>query len=295
MSEITPFDFNGHAVRVITIDGEPWWVVLDVCKAMGIENASMAAARIKEHNLSSTEVVDSAGRRNPRTVIINEPGLMQLIMRSDVPAAEPFQEWVYEDVLPTIRRTGSYSVTSPAPVSALDALAGMVEALREQERAVLEMKRAGEATRQLAQAAHDAAELAHFTAQDAVKMINEDVQSFAVHTDDALESLAADVADLKELSPVTAPLLLTLRDVAHAYDPSGKVGQNKMAKILKDTGILFEDHQGGYRIHQPWIGKGWGKDEFEPWQNGKGWAWVTKFTPAGLAEIMRRLRAGQDH
>lgn len=270
MPEITPFDFNGHAVRVIMIDGEPWWFAQDVCDRLDLRIDAVMSALSDYEKFSST-----IGESDILTYLISESGVYSTIFRSRKPEAEEFKRWVTHEVLPSIRRTGGYSVKPPAPVSALDALAGMVEALREQERATAAIKREQEEARREREGIN------HNLLQ---------ISDHVIEQSSVIGDLAADVADLKELAPVTAPLLLTLRDVAHAYDPAGGVGQNKMAKILHEAGILFKDHQSGWRIHQEWFKRGWGRDEFEPWQNGRGWSWVTKFTPAGLAEIMRQLR-----
>jgi prophage antirepressor-like protein len=126
MSEITPFDFQGNSVRVITIDGEPWWVAADVCAAVGIVDAR-------------DPVVDSAGRRNPTTWVINESGLYELIIRSDKPEARSFRRWVTAEVLPQIRKTGSYSVK---PMTPGELLVQQAQMMLDQERrtTVLEAK-----------------------------------------------------------------------------------------------------------------------------------------------------------
>jgi anti-repressor protein len=254
VQEITPFDFNGHAVRVITIDGEPWWFASEVAgpKVLGFGNPRDAVATHVDGEDRNTVALADGTRGNPNVTIINESGLYALIFGSTLPSAKEFKRWVTGTVLPAIRKTGSYAVEL-APVDDL-ALAKQIIKAIETDRARL----AAIEQRQEAQ-------------------------------DDQVESLAADVADLKELAPITSPVLLTLRDVAHALDPSGVIGQNKVAKILKDEGIIFKDHQSGWRIHQDWFKRGLGSDGYEQWQNGNGWSWVTKFTPRGVAEILRRL------
>lgn len=109
MSEIEPFDFNGSDVRVLMIDREPWWVTADVCAVLGIVNARDAATRLDSDDVGSADVVDSAGRRNPNTNIVNESGLYELIIRSDKPEARVFRRWITSEVLPQIRETGRYA------------------------------------------------------------------------------------------------------------------------------------------------------------------------------------------
>ncbi len=113
-SAVQPFTFpvTGEAVRVVTIDGEPWFVAVDVATILGYANTRKAIndhvpARHQKGN-DSFPLADLG--LHPQTKLISEAGLYRLVMRSDVPLAEPFQDWVTDDVLPSIRRTGSYSV-----------------------------------------------------------------------------------------------------------------------------------------------------------------------------------------
>lgn len=127
IGSVVPFDFGGLRVRVILRDGEPWWVAADVCAVLEIVNVSDALSRLDEHDIGQAEVVDSAGRRNPNARIVNESGLYELVIRSDKPAARPFRRWVTSEVLPAIRKTGSYAI---APRDDLDVVQGMIDAIR---------------------------------------------------------------------------------------------------------------------------------------------------------------------
>lgn len=114
LSPIQAFAFEGHNVRVIMIDGEPWWVAADVCAVLGIAQPANAVARLETDDLRQAEVIDTLGRRQ-QTNVINESGLYDLIIRSDKPAARPFRRWVTSEVLPAIRKTGVYAVTALSP------------------------------------------------------------------------------------------------------------------------------------------------------------------------------------
>ncbi|MBU2755225.1 hypothetical protein HFU84_08505 [Acidithiobacillus sp. CV18-2] len=124
MQEIIPFEYEGRNVRVITDDaGEPWWVAVDVCKALGLDNARQALSRL-DNDEKTTVIIDDGlieqGLSNnaPGTSLnlINEPGLYRLIMTSQKAEAKSFQRWVTHEVLPTLRKTGSYSMpTTAAP------------------------------------------------------------------------------------------------------------------------------------------------------------------------------------
>lgn len=127
MSNIVPFDFNGNAVRVIEDkDGGIWFVAKDVCDILGYTNTTMAVQQHCKHpelfKANDPLVLDVPSRG---LTIINEPDLYRLVMRSMMPEAEAFERKVMEEILPSIRKTGSYaapSASTPTPfVAALDA------------------------------------------------------------------------------------------------------------------------------------------------------------------------------
>ncbi|QGZ16867.1 anti-repressor Ant [Mycobacterium phage Phaded] len=90
-------------VRVVSIDGEPWFVAADVCRALGIVNPSQAVARLDDDERAMSDI------GLPMSVnVVNEGGLYSLILRSDKPQAKAFKRWVTHEVLPTIRKTGGY-------------------------------------------------------------------------------------------------------------------------------------------------------------------------------------------
>lgn len=104
MNEITTLNYEGSNVRMIEKDGEPWWVLTDVCKVLQLSNPSIVAQRLDDDERSKSNL----GRQGEAT-IISESGLYAVILRSDKPQAKPFRKWVTSEVLPSIRRTGSYT------------------------------------------------------------------------------------------------------------------------------------------------------------------------------------------
>lgn len=104
---VTPFDFHGFPVRVIDEgNGEPWFIAKDIAEALGYANTSKAInAHCKAVNTCHTEM----GGQVRAVQIIPERDLYRLVMKSKLPAAEQFEEWVVGQVLPTIRKTGSYT------------------------------------------------------------------------------------------------------------------------------------------------------------------------------------------
>ena len=108
MSNIRIFNYNSVEVRTIQKDGEPWFVLRDVCNVLGLGTPARVAERLDPDEVSQTHITDSMGRQQEMT-IINESGLYNVILRSDKPEAKPFRKWVTSEVLPTIRRHGMYA------------------------------------------------------------------------------------------------------------------------------------------------------------------------------------------
>ena len=108
MSNIRIFNYNSVEVRTIQKDGEPWFVLRDVCNVLGLGTPARVAERLDTDEVSQTHITDSMGRQQEMT-IINESGLYNVILRSDKPEAKPFRKWVTSEVLPTIRRHGLYA------------------------------------------------------------------------------------------------------------------------------------------------------------------------------------------
>jgi prophage antirepressor-like protein len=129
--QVTPGVETSLAVRVVDIDGEPWFVAADICTALELNNTSMAVAGLDddERGVSS---VDTRGGPQSATVI-SESGLYSLVLRSRKPEAKQFKRWITHDVLPAIRKTGSYGVALPDfgdPAAAARAWADEVDARR---------------------------------------------------------------------------------------------------------------------------------------------------------------------
>lgn len=107
-NEIRKFDFRGAALRTLTDEaGEPWFVLKDCMSILDLGNPTETVKMFDKDEFSTTEVIDSIGRRQ-QTYIISEPGLYRLVMKSRKPEAKEFQRWVTHEVLPQIRRTGGY-------------------------------------------------------------------------------------------------------------------------------------------------------------------------------------------
>lgn len=95
------------AVRVLEIEGNSWWVLKDVCAALGLNTPHKVAERLDEDERNQIPLIDGVGRHQ-KTTIINESGLYAVILRSDKPKAKAFRKWVTNIVLPSIRKHGAY-------------------------------------------------------------------------------------------------------------------------------------------------------------------------------------------
>lgn len=120
MNDMQIFNYNETPVRTVMKDNEPWFVLKDVCEVLGIGNSRMAADKLDADEKGVSQI-DTLGGAQKMT-IINEPGLYNVILRSDKPQEKPFRKWVTAEVLPSIRRTGGYiqgqDTLSPAELMA---------------------------------------------------------------------------------------------------------------------------------------------------------------------------------
>ena len=119
MSALITFKFDDHAVRTVVADsGEVWFVGKDVAVVLGYADTVNALKQHCRGVVKRHPIVDSLGRQQA-TRIISEPDLFRLVVNSKLPTAERFERWVFEDVLPSIRKTGGYAM--PNTVAALPA------------------------------------------------------------------------------------------------------------------------------------------------------------------------------
>lgn len=144
-AEIIPFDFEEQAVRVVMRGEDPWFVVADVCRVLEIVNRHDALSRLDDDEKDAVGNTDTIGRTQQMT-IISESGLYALVLTSRKPEARRFRKWITAEVLPSLRRSGSYQMPATADVAAIEA--GTVAGLPAQEAALwLQMVREARLTR----------------------------------------------------------------------------------------------------------------------------------------------------
>lgn len=106
MNDLTQFAFRNATIRVVTLDGHPWFVAADLAAALAVSNIRREVGKnLADDEKRNMKLHNSRGRAN---VVISESGLYKLTMRSDKPEAKAFQDWVTRDVLPAIRKDGGY-------------------------------------------------------------------------------------------------------------------------------------------------------------------------------------------
>ncbi len=140
MNAITPFAFEDHLVRVFDVEGEPWFMGIDVCSALEIRNSRDALSRLDSDERNTVVVADGIPG-NPERTIVSEPGVFRLVFTSRKPEAERFKRWLAHEVLPSIRRTGAYGGPSVEGVSDHPALRPGHPSFNEAVRLVSEARR----------------------------------------------------------------------------------------------------------------------------------------------------------
>jgi prophage antirepressor-like protein len=133
MNGLQIFTYNGNEVRTVQKDGEPWWVLKDVCEILGLGSPHKVFERLDEDE-KGRNLIPTLGGGQEMTVI-NESGLYNVILRSDKPEAKPFRKWVTSEVLPAIRKYGAYMTpeTLEAAILNPDMMIRLCTALKDEQ------------------------------------------------------------------------------------------------------------------------------------------------------------------
>ncbi|WP_293125519.1 BRO family protein [Microcoleus sp. bin38.metabat.b11b12b14.051] len=146
MTELSIFDFEGQEIRVFGSADTPEWVVADVGAVLGISQSTLSERVSKmPENWKGIGLTDTLGGQQ-QMLTVAEPGLYELIFRSDKPAAQRFRIWMFEEVLPSIRRTGSYShsteqVFDPQLSQFIELAQSQVDVINEQQKMLAEQQK----------------------------------------------------------------------------------------------------------------------------------------------------------
>ena len=109
-NEIQVWNYESSEIRTVQVNGEPWFVLSDVCKVLELSSPHKVAERLDGDEKGRNQIPTLGGVQE--MAVVNESGLYAVILRSDKPQAKPFRKWVTSEVLPSIRKHGSYSVQS---------------------------------------------------------------------------------------------------------------------------------------------------------------------------------------
>lgn len=168
MTALDLFQYGAHDVHVVSIGGEPWFVAGDIARILGFREAYDLTRSLDEDE-KGPHVLRTPGGEQTVT-IISEAGLYSAILRSRVPEAKAFKRWITHDVLPAIRKTGSYG--SPVGISFEEMTAQVIHGLQERIEAAQararELESPAAAWNALSNADGD------FTISDAAKILGRD-------------------------------------------------------------------------------------------------------------------------
>lgn len=107
------FNFNNNGVRIVfDANGEPLFCLADVCRILTVDRTSRLLRDLDAKGMADCHILTNGGTQKVK--FVNEPNLYRIIFRSNKPEALSFQNWVFAEVLPTIRKTGSYSARQTA-------------------------------------------------------------------------------------------------------------------------------------------------------------------------------------
>lgn len=115
MNALIPLDSGTFAVRMVMKDGEPWWVLNDVCAILGIANPRHVASRLEDYQ-KGVAINDTLGGEQ-EMLVVNEPGIYSMTLASRKHVAKQFTRWLFTEVIPSIRKYGFYD---PARLAAIN-------------------------------------------------------------------------------------------------------------------------------------------------------------------------------
>lgn len=134
MADMEIFKFEQKEVRTVLMNNEPWFCLKDVCDVLDINNATDVLKRLREDGVDTIEVIDSLGRTQ-KANFVNESNLYKVIFQSRKTEAEKFTDWITSEVIPSIRKTGSYSMMSPEEM-ALQVISYLQNKVEEQKQKI---------------------------------------------------------------------------------------------------------------------------------------------------------------
>ena len=141
MNELKQFNFENNQVRTLLINDDPWFVGKDVAEILGYSNPRDALSKHVDSEDKNSVAIHDGNKGNPNLTIINESGVYALVFSSKLQSAKKFKHWVTSEVLPTLRKTGSYATPQLTGEELMaKALIEAKSVLERQNKQIIEMK-----------------------------------------------------------------------------------------------------------------------------------------------------------
>lgn len=141
MNKLKQFNFENNQVRTLLINDEPWFVGKDVAEILGYSNPRDALSKHVDSEDKNSVAIHDGNKGNPNLTIINESGVYALVFSSKLQSAKKFKHWVTSEVLPTLRKTGSYATPQLTGEELMaKALIEAKSVLERQNKQIIEMK-----------------------------------------------------------------------------------------------------------------------------------------------------------
>lgn len=229
MNALTPFHYGQHDVRAFLVDGDPWFVAADVARVLGYREAKDMTRRLDAEDKGRRSVPTPGGEQ--QMTVISEPGLYIAVLGSQADGARMFKRWITHEVLPTLRRTGTYTTADTTEqlalpqtyAEALRALADTHEAKELAQARAAELEPAAAAWDTLASARGD------YSVADAAKVLSRDE-----HVEIGRDRLFALMAELRWVYRTGA------RNRWHAYQ-----SQVALGRLVMRAGASFQNARTG--------------------------------------------------
>ncbi|TXH26215.1 MAG: hypothetical protein E6R06_07265 [Mycobacterium sp.] len=262
-ADLKPFFYAGAAVRVMVINGSPWFILADLCRVLSIANSRHVAARLADDQKGVAQNDTPGGMQ--QVTIVSESGMYEVVIRSDKPEAMRFRRWITTEVLPAIRKTGSYSRYPAHP-----------------ETATLPSKR------ELAQWVIDAEDRADREA------------AARAEAEQRAAALAAPAAAWDTLAEADGDYSVADAAKVLSRDPNITIGRDRLFEFMQAQRWVYRDHHDGHwRAYQTQVDTGRLAEKVgKPYRRADTEQKVLsdptiRVTAKGLAELLKRLGGDQ--
>lgn len=252
------FAYDTAQIRVVIIAGEPWFILADLCRALGIGNVGNVANRLADED-KGVHQADTPGGRQTFTVV-SEAGMYEVVIRSDKPEAVKFRRWITSEVLPSIRRTGQYGqpeIDLSDPIAAIEA--------------------------------------ANFRSQQAIEIAKSE-RAARIEAENHAKALEAPAAAWSHMADSTGDYGVDDAAKVLTRDPAIKIGRDRLFSFMAAEGWIFRNRgTNRWKAYQTQVDCGRLVEKLgtpflhEPTGQMRVPDPTIRITPKGLAELHKRL------